>query len=76
MQKGIKEKDIRDFTKYAERLNQVMQRIREYKPEACIYASQESLCLLPCPPHEGLGKSNADQEIASVTISGMDSGAY
>ena len=31
MRQGIKEKDIRDFEKYAEKLRDVVDRIREYK---------------------------------------------
>ena len=33
MIQGIKEKDIRDFEKYAKKLPDVMVRIVEYKPE-------------------------------------------
>lgn len=37
MIKGIKKKDIDDFEKYARKLNEVMGRIRSYKPEAMAF---------------------------------------
>lgn len=46
MRKGIKEKDIRDFEKYANKLDEVMKRILEYNPNAEIYLNMDSLQLL------------------------------
>ena len=46
MKNGIKAKDIRDFNKCVEKLNGIMERIREYKPEAHIYATPGSLNLM------------------------------
>ena len=43
MKKGIKEKDIKDFKKYAEKLDEVMKRILEYNPNASIYLNMDSL---------------------------------
>lgn len=43
MRQGIKEKDIRDFEKYAQKLSSVMNRIREYKPEANAFLACEGL---------------------------------
>lgn len=37
MTQGIKEKDIRDFEKYLNKLCEVVTRIRTYNPEAHIY---------------------------------------
>ena len=37
MTQGIKEKDIRDFEKAAEKLSAVVERIRKYKPEAIAF---------------------------------------
>lgn len=76
MRKGIKEKDIRDFEKYANRLNDVMIRIREYRPEANIYAAQESLYLMSEPPYDDNVTGNQDAIVANVMIFGMDSGAW
>lgn len=41
MRQGIKEKDIRDFEKYAQKLSAVMSRICEYKPEANAFLACE-----------------------------------
>lgn len=43
MRQGIKEKDIRDFEKYAQKLSDVLKRIREYKPEANAFLACEGL---------------------------------
>jgi hypothetical protein len=43
MRQGIKEKDIRDFEKCAQKLSDVMCRIREYKPEANAFLACEGL---------------------------------
>lgn len=76
MRKGIKEKDIRDFEKYANGLNDVIVRIREYRPEANIYAAQESLYLMSEPPYDNDEMGNQDAIVTDVMISGMDSGAW
>jgi len=77
MKQGIKEKDIRDFEKYAKKLDEVMIRIREYKPEANIYAAGESLYLMSGFHHDPYGeKSNEDAIVSSVMINGMDSGDW
>ncbi len=77
MRQGIKEKDIRDFEKYAKKLDAVMIRIREYKPEANLYAAMETLYLMSGPHHDPYtSKENQDAVVADVMISGMDSGDW
>ena len=46
MKQGIKEKDIRDFEKYAQKLGEVINRIRKYKPTAYIYVTPSQLNLM------------------------------
>jgi hypothetical protein len=49
MKQGIKEKDIRDFEKYAMKLSCVLNRIREYKPTANAFLAcsvNTYLCLM------------------------------
>ncbi len=46
MRQGIKEKDIRDFEKYARKLADVVKRIREYRPEASAYLGMDTLYLM------------------------------
>lgn len=48
MRQGIKEKDIRDFEKYAQKLSAVMSRICEYKPEANAFLACEGLSAALC----------------------------
>lgn len=43
MRKGIKEKDIRDFEKYANKLDETMKRILEYNPNAEIFLNMDNL---------------------------------
>ena len=66
MKNGIKEKDIRDFKKYAEKLNEVNKRIKEYNPEAHIYVQEDSLVLR--------GNFEDKEGVADVLIVGMDCG--
>lgn len=51
MTRGVREKDIRDFEKYANKLNIVITRIREYCPEAQYYLASEVLNLMTGPSH-------------------------
>ncbi len=51
MRQGIKEKDIRDFEKYAQKLSDLIVRIREYCPDAQLYLACESLHLMNGPSH-------------------------
>ena len=46
MRQGVKEKDIRDFVKYAKKLSDVMTRIREYAPEANAFLAMNDLNLM------------------------------
>lgn len=51
MTKGVKAKDIRDFEKYVEKLNDLILRIREYCLEAQYYLANETLHILIGPSH-------------------------
>lgn len=46
MTQGIKQKDIRDFEKYAKKLSNVMEHIREYCPNAIGFMECDSLNLM------------------------------
>lgn len=79
MQQGIKEKDIRDFIKCAERLKTIIKRIREYKPQANLYVSDGELNLLSDESHVESGvaiHSNTDAVVESVYIEGLDGGGW
>lgn len=49
MRQGIREKDIRDFEKYANKLSNVLKRIKDYKPEANAYLAEDTLNLTVIP---------------------------
>lgn len=55
MRQGIKEKDIRDFEKYASKLNDVICHIQEYNPNASVYLAMEDLCLMSGSSHDDYG---------------------
>ena len=57
MRQGIKEKDIRDFEKYANKLADVLKRIREYKTEANAYLAEDTLNLMSDPYIAMISKS-------------------
>lgn len=79
MTKGIKEKDIRDFQKYAEKLNEVMSRIREYAPDANGFLNGDELCLMSGDWREGAQEGECDHSeklVAYVDMTGFDGGAW
>lgn len=65
MKCGIKAKDIRDFEKCVSKLNAIMDRIREYKPDAHIYATPDELSLMT-----GFSKSiEVQNKMLATTVS-------
>lgn len=76
MAKGIKEKDIRDFEKYAKKLNDVIVRIREYCPEAQYYLACETLHLMNGSSHGhkelGIERGESVAEFTMKYTSGGD----
>lgn len=79
MTKGIKAKDIRDFEKYARKLSEVVERIREYKPEANAFLAcglSSYLCLMAddhCDYDRGKSR---DLIVAEVDMPGFDGGDW
>lgn len=76
MRQGIKEKDIRDFEKYAKKLNDVIERIQEYKPEANVYFANDLLNLLSGDSHDYYGNPQPDNVVTNVFMSDFDSGDW
>jgi hypothetical protein len=68
MRNGIKEKDIRDFEKYARKLDDIMKRIQEYHPTANYYLNMDSLQLMSDDPFDDNERYNAKAEVSSVWI--------
>lgn len=76
MTNGIKAKDIRAFEKYANKLSEVLARIRSYNPEANIYVACDTMNLMG-RNDDGLDKETAQTLVAaSVRIDGMDCGDW
>ena len=77
MKQGIKEKDIKDFEKYAHKLNDVVKRIRAYKPDANVYlAVGSSLNLISCSCQDKDLFEQQENIVASVSVTGFDGGAW
>lgn len=76
MRQGIKEKDIRDFEKYASKLADVMERIMKYNPEANCYVTMNDIRLFGTRDIANgyFIYGNAPQAVAIVDIPGIDSG--
>lgn len=75
MRRGIKEKDIRDFEKYARKLSDVVERIREYNPEAAGFMNCNDMCLMSGEWRtEGCDPNN--KCVTSVTMPSFDGGAW
>lgn len=78
MTKGIKAKDIRDFKKYVGKLNEVMERIWMYLPDARIYVTPEELNLMAGFLDEG-ATAQEEQErmlVATARIPKLETGDW
>ncbi len=79
MKNGIKAKDIRDFEKYANKLNGVLQRIREYKPEASgflVCGFQTYLCLMSNDHCDYPESEHENFVVTEVDMPGFDGGDW
>lgn len=80
MRQGIKEKDIRDFEKYAQKLSAVMCRIREYKPEANAFLACEGLStVLNLMSDDHCDYRRDEQQnliVAAIDMVGFDGGGW
>lgn len=80
MRQGIKEKDIQDFEKYAQKLSNVLRRIHEYKPEANAFLACSGLSTvlnLMSDDHCDYPKSEQQKLIvAKVNMVGFDGGDW
>lgn len=74
MKQGIKAKDIRDFEKAVERLDEVLERILQYKPTAWIYVTPSQLNLMSDKNDEVF--VNQDLIVTSKTIVNLDCGDW
>lgn len=68
MRNGIKAKDIKDFEKYARKLDDIMKRIQEYHPTANYYLNMDSLQLMSEYPFDDNYRYNEKAEVSSVWI--------
>lgn len=75
MNQNIKEKDIRDFEKYAKKLSEVVERIREYNPNASGFMECDCLCLMS---DEWRGRDCYPNDICATAINmpHFDGGAW
>jgi len=68
MRKGIKKKDIRDFEKYANKLDEVMKRILEYNPNAGFYLNMDILELFGNDSFSDNGTYLEENKVSEVWI--------
>ena len=79
MRKGIKEKDIRDFEKYAQKLSDILSRIREYKPEAnafLVCGVSTYLCLMSDDHCDYYKDEQQKLIVTEVAMPGFDGGDW
>ena len=76
MRQGIKEKDVRDFEKYAKKLSNVMERIRKYKPEANADLSCDVLNLMSCDFRDIERCRQQDYSVTSILMESFDGGDW
>lgn len=74
MKQGIKEKDIRDFEKIVKKLDEILERIRQYKPMAYIYVTPSQLHLMS--DTNGEMYSNQEYIVASEYVVNLDCGDW
>lgn len=76
MRQGIREKDIRDFEKYANKLSDVLKRIMDYKPEANAYLAENTLNLMSDYPHDYYGHKHPEYSVTYIYMNGFDGGDW
>lgn len=76
MTQGIKEKDIKDFEKYAQKLSDIMKRIREYRPEANAFLAMQQLHLMSYDFHNFPANEEQEFSVVSVSMPGFDGGDW
>jgi len=76
MRQGIKEKDIRDFEKYAKKLDDVIRRINEYNKNVTVYLAMQNLCLLNGSSHSEFGRALQENVVTSIIISKSGGGDW
>lgn len=75
MVQGIKEKDIRDFEKYAKKLSDVVERVKEYNPEVSGFMNNGSMCLMSGEWRQGI-YNPTEKCVTSVYMPSFDGGAW
>lgn len=75
MRQGIKEKDIRDFEKYAKKLSDVVERIRKYNPEVSGFMNNDSICLMSGEWRDNIYNPQ-EKCVTSVNMPSFDGGAW
>lgn len=76
MKQGIREKDIRDFEKYAKKLSDVMVRIRRYAPEANARLAMDDLNLMSRYCQNYPSEVQQDFIVTSVKMEAFDGGDW
>lgn len=76
MQKGIKDKDIRDFETCCQKLKSIMDRICEYAPEANIYISEGEINLMCDAKHDSNYRVVQKSVVTSIRINCIDGGGW
>ena len=77
MKNGVYEKDIRDFERYALKLAEVIERIREYKPEAYIYVTPGEFNLMSGVSEEDASKDEEQaMKVTNIYCRGLDCGDW
>ena len=77
MKNGIYEKDIRDFERYALKLAEVIERIREYKPEAYLYATPGEFNLMSGVLEENASKTEEQElRVTNIFCRGLECGDW
>lgn len=74
MKQGIKAEDIHDFEKSVERLNEIINRIRQYKLDAYIYVTPSQINLISEPNDEEYVDQNL--VVTSKSILHLDCGDW
>ena len=73
---NIKEKDIQDFERYANKINEVIKRILKYNTNVNVYLAMEDLCLLNGESHDEYGNKQPENVVTSVAITNASGGDW
>lgn len=72
----IKKNDIQEFERIIGELDDLMQRIRSYNPEANLYVPMSSICLMKGDSHNERGEPQQENAVSDIELGYIGGGDW